>query len=82
MKHKFMKRTLAVVGISTLLFTVAMIYLFYIYQAVPDSLVAAFYVAMAGEGGFCALIRRADGSDESEAGNPDGWETTEEETED
>ena len=81
MKHKFMKRTLAVVGISTLLFTVAMIYLFYIYQAVPDSLVAAFYVAMAGEGGFCALIRRADGSDESQTANSDGWDTIDEEAE-
>lgn len=37
-------------------FTAAMIYLFYLYQAVPDSLIAAVFGVTFGECGFCTLI--------------------------
>ena len=37
-------------------FTIAMIYLFYLYQSVPDSLIAAVFGVTFGECGFCTLI--------------------------
>ena len=47
---------LITVAILDIIFTVAMIYLFYLYQAVPDSLIVAVFGATFGECGFCTLI--------------------------
>lgn len=47
---------LAVMGVAILLFTVAMIVLFCVYQQVPDTLVTAFFGCFGAEGGFMAVI--------------------------
>ena len=43
-------------AVLDVVFTAAMIYLFYLYQAVPDSLIAAVFGVTFGECGFCTLI--------------------------
>lgn len=59
MKTKNPKGTtiaLIVMAVLDVIFTAAMIYLFYLYQAVPDSLIVAVFGATFGECGFCTLI--------------------------
>lgn len=50
--------TIALIIIAALdaIFTAAMIWLFYLYQDVPDSLIVAVFGATFGECGFCTLI--------------------------
>lgn len=58
-KKKEIKGTtiaLIVVAVLDVLFTAAMIYLFYLFQTVPDSLIVAVFGATFGECGFCTLI--------------------------
>lgn len=45
-------------AIMIILFTIAMIVMFYFFQSVPDSLVVAFFAAFACEGGYCAFIHK------------------------
>lgn len=47
---------LIIVAVLDVLFTAAMIYLFYMFQTVPDSLIVAVFGATFGECGFCTLI--------------------------
>lgn len=47
---------LIVMAVLDVIFTAAMIYLFYLYQSVPDSLIVAVFGATFGECGFCTLI--------------------------
>lgn len=47
---------LFIMAILDIAFTIAMIYLFYLYQAVPDSLIVAVFGVTFGECGFCTLI--------------------------
>lgn len=48
---------LLVVGISTLIFTVCMVWLFIKYQMVPDVLVERFYTCVVGELGMMGMIQ-------------------------
>lgn len=43
-------------AVLDIVFTAAMIYLFYLYQAVPDSLIVAVFGVTFGECGFCTLV--------------------------
>lgn len=47
---------LTVIAVIDLLFTAAMIWLFYLYQDVPDSLIASVFGVTFGECGFCTMI--------------------------
>lgn len=47
---------LIIMAILDIAFTVAMIFLFYLYQSVPDSLIVAVFGVTFGECGFCTLI--------------------------
>lgn len=47
---------LIIMAVLDVLFTAAMIWLFYLYQDVPDSLIAAVFGVTFGECGFCTLI--------------------------
>ena len=47
---------LIVLGIVDIIFVGVMIWLFYLYQSVPDSLIVAVFGATFGECGFCTLI--------------------------
>lgn len=53
-------------AIMIILFTIAMIIMFYYFQSVPDSLVVAFFAAFACEGGYCAFIHKIKKQVESE----------------
>jgi len=54
--------------IAVILFTLAMIYLFYLYQSVPDALIYAFFGFCGGEAYFSALIKKAEGAVEEITG--------------
>lgn len=56
---KTMDIILVILGVLAVGFTITMIWLFYKFQAVPDSLVAAFFAAVFGECGAMAMIQRA-----------------------
>ena len=47
---------LIIVAILDVIFTAFMIRLFYLYQAVPDSLIAAVFGVTFGECGFCTMV--------------------------
>ena len=47
---------LIIVAVVDVIFTAAMIYLFYLFQSVPDSLIVAVFGATFGEFGFCTLV--------------------------
>lgn len=47
---------LIIMAVLDVLFTAAMIWLFYLYQDVPDSLIAAVFGVTFGECGFCTMI--------------------------
>ena len=47
---------LAILGISIVTFTVTMIVIFCVFQAIPDTLVQCFFAYCGSEGGFMAVI--------------------------
>lgn len=47
---------LIIIGILLIIFTAIMIWLFYLYQNVPDALIAGFFGVTFGECGFCTLV--------------------------
>jgi len=47
--------------VGVLVFTVAMIYLFYLFQCVPDSLIYSFYGFCGGEAYFTTILKKAEG---------------------
>ena len=47
---------LITIAILDVIFTAFMVWLFYLYQAVPDSLIAAVFGVTFGECGFCTLV--------------------------
>ena len=57
-KHTYhtMDIILAIMGVAILTFTVTMIVLFCVYQAIPDTLVQCFFACCGSEGGFMAVI--------------------------
>lgn len=56
---KTMNLILAILGVTLLVFTIAMIVLFCLYQSIPDTLVACVFTAMTGECGAMAWIKTA-----------------------
>ena len=63
MKHLKQKKTmdiiLVVVGITTLIFTITMIWIYLITGGIPDTLCTCFFVACTGECGFMGWIKAA-----------------------
>lgn len=47
---------LITIAIIDIIFVAFMVWLFYLYQAVPDSLIVAVFGATFGECGFCTLV--------------------------
>ena len=47
---------LIIMAVVDIIFTTAMIWLFYLYQDVPESLIVAVFGATFGECGFCTMI--------------------------
>ena len=59
MKKKTMDFILIIVGISILIFTIAMIWLYLLTGGIPDTLCTCFFVACTGECGFMGWIKTA-----------------------
>ena len=59
MKKKTMDFILIIVGISILIFTIAMIWLYLLIGGIPDTLCTCFFVACTGECGFMGWIKTA-----------------------
>jgi len=47
---------LIILGVAILVFTITMIAVFCVFQAVPDTLVQCFFACCGSEGGFMAVI--------------------------
>ncbi len=47
---------LAVMFVALMIFTVVMVVIFCVFQAVPDTLIQCFFTAFGAEGGFMAAI--------------------------
>ena len=56
-KMKTLNLILLIIGISTAIFTVAMIALFCKYQSIPDTLCERFYTVIVGECGVAGIIQ-------------------------
>ena len=52
-------KILILLGITTLIFIIAMIIIFCIYQMVPDVLIERYFTCVVGEGGFLMIIKVA-----------------------
>lgn len=59
MKKKTMDFILIIVGISILIFTIAMVWLYLLTGGIPDTLCTCFFVACTGECGFMGWIKTA-----------------------
>ena len=59
MKKKTMDLILILVGVSVVVFTVVMIWLYLLTGAIPDTLCTCFFVACTGECGFMGWIKTA-----------------------
>lgn len=59
MKKKTMDLILIIVGISILIFTIAMVWLYLLTGGIPDTLCTCFFVACTGECGFMGWIKTA-----------------------
>ena len=59
MKKKTMDFILIIVGISILIFTIAMIWIYLLTGGIPDTLCTCFFVACTGECGFMGWIKSA-----------------------
>ena len=55
--EKTMDKILIILGITVLIFTIIMIYLYLITGGIPDTLCTCFFVACTGECGFMGLIK-------------------------
>lgn len=54
-----------------IIFTIVMIVIFCIYQAVPDVLISAFFGTFSLEGGYCAFIHKIKKEAQNKAENED-----------
>ena len=59
MKKKTMDLILIIVGVSVVIFTLVMIWLYLLTGAIPDTLCTCFFVACTGECGFMGWIKTA-----------------------
>jgi len=58
-KLKTMDKILILIGLTVLIFTLVMIWLYLITGAIPDTLCTCFFVACTGECGFMGWIKTA-----------------------
>jgi len=58
---RMLKKIVVGLMIGAILFTLAMIYLYYLYQSVPDSLVYSVFGFLGGEAAISGLIKKAEG---------------------
>ena len=58
MKEITIDKALYFSAIMIILFTIVMIVMFWKFQAVPDSLIVAYYGCFGLEGGYCAFIHK------------------------
>ena len=54
---KTMDKILILIGITAIIFTVVMIYLYLVTGGIPDTLCTCFFVACTGECGFMGMIK-------------------------
>ena len=54
---KTMDKILILIGITTVIFTIVMIYLYLTTGGIPDTLCTCFFVACTGECGFMGMIK-------------------------
>lgn len=59
MTKKTMDLILALLGVSVLIFTVVMIWIYLITGGIPDTLCTCFFIACTGECGFMGWIKTA-----------------------
>ena len=59
MTKRTMDLILVIVGISVLIFTITMIWLYIMTGGIPDTLCTCFFVACTGECGFMGWIKTA-----------------------
>ena len=59
MKKKTMDIILIIIGLTTLLFTLTMIWIYLLTGGIPDTLCTCFFVACTGECGFMGWIKAA-----------------------
>lgn len=59
MKKKTMDLILVLIGITVLIFTITMIWIYLITGGIPDTLCTCFFVACTGECGFMGWIKTA-----------------------
>lgn len=59
MKKRTMDFILILIGISVLIFTVAMIWIYLVTGGIPDTLCTCFFAACTGECGFMGWIKAA-----------------------
>ena len=59
-KPRYSKVVVALLLASVVVFTIAMTVIFCIKDAVPDTLIGAFFTFMAGEAGVLGLIKHAE----------------------
>jgi hypothetical protein len=69
--ERFLKKVILGLLIGAISFTAIMVWLFYLYQTVPDSLVYAVFGFLGGEAFFASLIKKAEGggNDSNESSN-------------
>lgn len=65
--ERFLKKVVLGLLIGAMSFTGIMIWLFYLYQTVPDSLVYAVFGFLGGEAFFASLIKKAEGGTNEES---------------
>ena len=58
-KLKTMNIILILLGITALIFTIVMIYLYVTTGGIPDTLCTCFFLACTGEAGFMGMIQRS-----------------------
>ena len=56
-RMKTMDRILVIIGITTVAFLAVMIWLFYRFQAVPDTLIGCYFAFIGGECGIMGWIK-------------------------
>ena len=59
MKKKTMDIILIIIGLTILLFTLTMIWIYLLTGGIPDTLCTCFFVACTGECGFMSWIKAA-----------------------
>lgn len=63
MKKKKLRKAdivMIIMGTASLIFIITMIWLFFLYQTVPDALIVAFFASVSLEGGWLAMIKCTD----------------------